>query len=155
MRSAQSRIVIVMIIVGTAPDATGAERVNPESPHQELCQARFAENSMVLLVMVDDKKAENQQSGGNAANDSRHERKDAKRRGERHQEKERSGKHAPPTPQGGVAGVRFHRGNEFRSSSQLQLYFSKLPDPSPVVDRSCVTFLHSGYDAQDGWPKNA
>jgi hypothetical protein len=38
---------------------------------------------MVLLVMVDDKKAENQQSGSNTANDSRHERKDGKRCGER------------------------------------------------------------------------
>ena len=83
MRSAQPGIVIVMIIVGTAPNAAGAERVNPESPHQELRQARFTQDSMVLLVMVDDKKAENQQSGSNTANDSRHERKDGKRCGER------------------------------------------------------------------------
>ena len=86
MRSAQPGIVIVMIIVGTAPNAAGAERVNPKSSHQELCQPRFTKDSVVLLVMVDDKKAENQQSGDDAANNPRHERKAGKRRGEREEQ---------------------------------------------------------------------
>ena len=86
MRSAQSGIVIVMIIVGTAPNAAGAERVNSKSSHQELCQPRFTKDSVVLLVMVDDKKAENQQSGDDAANNPRHERKAGKRRGEREEQ---------------------------------------------------------------------
>lgn len=141
MRAAQPGIMIVMMIMGTAPNAAGTERVNPESPHQELGQARFTQDSVVLLVMVDDEKAENQQSGGNAANDSRHERKDGKGPGERQKEKEGGGKYVPPTPRGVIAGVRFRGGNEFRSSSQLHVCFVKLPETNAFVDRSSVTSL--------------
>ena len=96
---------------------------------------------MVLLVMVDDKKAEDQQSGDNAANNPGHERKDGKRRGERQEQKERSGNNAPPTPHGGIMGEGFRGGNKFRASSQLQLCFIMMPDTNLVVDRSFVTFL--------------
>jgi hypothetical protein len=91
---------------------------------------------MVLLVMVDDKKAENQQSGDNAASDSRHERKAGKGRGERQEEKESSGNKVPPTPQGGITGEGFRGGNKFRASSQLQLCLITLPDTNLVVDKS-------------------
>ena len=82
----------------------------------------------MLLVMVDDKKAENQQPGDNAANNPRHERKAGKRRGERQEQKERSGENAPPASQRGITGEGFRGGNKFRASSQLQLCFIKLPD---------------------------
>jgi len=97
---------------------------------------------MVLLLMVDDKKAENQQPGGNAAKDSRHKRKDGKGRGERQEEKDRSGKYVPPAPRGVIAGVRFRGGNEFRSSSQLHVCFVNVPEKNAFVDRSSVTSLH-------------
>ena len=143
MRATQPGIVIVMIIVGTAPNAAGAERVNPESPHQELRQARFTQDGMVLLVMVDDKKPENQQAGDNAASDSRHERKAGKGRGERQEEKESSRSKVPPTPQGVIVGEGFRGGNKFRASSQLlQLYSIKLPQPARLSIKVSVTFLH-------------
>ena len=82
----------------------------------------------MLLVVIDDEKAENQQSGDNAASDSRHKRKTGEGRGERQEEKERSGNNVPPTSQGGIAGEGFRGGNKFRASSQLQLCFIKLPD---------------------------
>jgi len=95
---------------------------------------------VVLLVMVDDKKAEDQQSGDNAANNPGHERKDGKRRGERQEQKERSGNNAPPTPHGGIMGEGFRGGNKFRASSQLQLCFIKLPDNNLVVDKFPLRF---------------
>jgi hypothetical protein len=61
--AAELGIVLVMVIVGTAPDAAGTQREDAKYPHIILRDARFGKDGMVLLVMVNHKKTQNEKPG--------------------------------------------------------------------------------------------
>ena len=67
MRTTQLGIVIVMMIVGTPPDAARAQRINPENTHEEFCEARLGKNGMMLLIVINHEKAQDQKTGEDAA----------------------------------------------------------------------------------------
>jgi hypothetical protein len=54
MRSLQLGIVVMMMIMRTPPDAAGTESKHSKSSHQVFSDARFWEDRMMLLIVVDD-----------------------------------------------------------------------------------------------------
>lgn len=101
------RVVFVVMVMRAGPDTRRAQAQSPHRPHEHPRQPRVRQNRMVLLVVVDHKKPQEQQSGKNAANDPpRHARV---RQGnetarERQAKKNQGGQHHPPTPQGTIRG---------------------------------------------------
>jgi hypothetical protein len=69
MGTAQLGIMVVMIIMRTAPDTARAKGQNPEYPHEKFSRAGIGQNGMMLLVVVDDKQSKNQQPGHDTADD--------------------------------------------------------------------------------------
>ena len=61
---------IVMMIVRTAPDAAGADGQDAEDSHQALRQFRFRQDRVVLLVMINDEKPQQQKSRQHATGDA-------------------------------------------------------------------------------------
>ena len=75
MRAAQLGIVIVMVVVGASPNTAGAEREDAKDSHQTLRETGARQDRMVLLIMINHKKTQNQQSGEKTADDPDDERK--------------------------------------------------------------------------------
>ena len=76
---------VVVMVVGAAPDAAGAERIHSKEAHQQLGSARFREDGVVLLIMVDHEKTQDQQTSENAGNDLRDRMEIPERTGDRSQ----------------------------------------------------------------------
>ena len=60
---------LVMMPMGTAPYAGGAEHEDADQSHQMLRSTRVWQYGVVLLIVVDDEKPQNQQSAQDAAGD--------------------------------------------------------------------------------------
>jgi hypothetical protein len=97
--AAQFAIVAVVIIVRTAPNRAGA--------NQNGGQARPRQDGAMLLVMVDDKKPEDQQAGQSAANDAQGHGPNGKSSGDGCREEKCCGKNAPPAFPGIIPCIRF------------------------------------------------
>jgi hypothetical protein len=69
MCASQFGIMIVVIVVRTAPDAARAEGENAKYPHEHFRDAGGRQNRMMLLIMVDDKQSQDQQTRDDAAED--------------------------------------------------------------------------------------
>jgi len=69
MRAAQLRIVGVMMVVRAAPDARRAQDENPKNPHEALGQPGMRQDCPMLLIVINDKQAQIQQPGEQAARD--------------------------------------------------------------------------------------
>ena len=67
MRSTQFRIVVVMMVVGTAPNAAGTQRKDAEEPHETLRHPRPGQDRIMLLIVINDEKPEKEESAENAA----------------------------------------------------------------------------------------
>ena len=90
MGAAQLGIVIVMVIVRAPPNAAGAEREDAKDPHQTLRETGVGQDRMVLLIMINHKKPQNQQSGEKTADDPDGQRKIEERPCEGGRQKKRS-----------------------------------------------------------------
>src|SRR5688572_1879506 len=99
MRPAELGIMLVMVIMGTAPNTAGRQRVNPKNFHEQLGHPRAIENGVMLLVVVNDEQAQNQQSGQETADDFGGGMKIPKRPRERRPQEKRRREHMPPTLQ--------------------------------------------------------
>jgi hypothetical protein len=56
-----------MVVVRSLPNTGGTEDQNSENPHQELGETGMRQNRLVLLIMINDKKAEVKESGEKTA----------------------------------------------------------------------------------------
>ena len=75
MRTAELGVVIVMVVVGASPNAAGAEGEDSKDSHQNFGEAGVGQDRVVLLIMINHEKSQNQQSGEKAADDPDDERK--------------------------------------------------------------------------------
>ena len=62
VRPAQLGIVVMMMIVRTAPDAARAKSVNSKHPHQPLGQPGMRENGVMLLIVINHEQSQDQKS---------------------------------------------------------------------------------------------
>jgi hypothetical protein len=108
----------MMMIVRAAPNAAGTERKNAENTHQPFCEARFGQDGMMLLVVVNHEEAEHQQSGENAANTADDGMKMPKGAAERGQQQKSRRQYAPPAPRGVVFGERLGGEDELVARSR-------------------------------------
>ncbi len=67
MRSTKTGVVIMMVIMRTAPNAAGTECEESKDLHQHFGRSRTRQDRMVLLVVINDKKTQEQQPGEYAA----------------------------------------------------------------------------------------
>ena len=58
-----------MMIVRAAPDAAGAQHEDAEDPHDDLAQSGMGQNRMMLLIVIDDEKPQDQQTSEHATGD--------------------------------------------------------------------------------------
>ena len=104
----------MMVIMGAFPNARRAECKYSKDSHDDTRQTRFGQYRLMLLVVVNHEKPENQQPSENTANNLAREPEIAEGpRDGSHQQKS-SGKDIPPTP-----GWVLHR---IRSSGQYKFF---------------------------------
>lgn len=56
-------IVVMMVVVGASPNTAWAQHQDPKDPHQPIGQLGMRQDGLVLLIVVDDEKAQIQQPG--------------------------------------------------------------------------------------------
>ena len=96
-----------MMIMRTAPDAAGAEREHAKYPHQPFRKPGFRQDGVVLLIVIDDEKTQDQQPRKNAADRPDQRMKMPPGADERGEQKNPRGKNAPPTLQCAIVRERF------------------------------------------------
>lgn len=96
VRTAQLGIVIMVMVMGTAPDAAGTHRVNTKHAHQHFRHARTRKDRVMLLIMVNDKKAQNEEPAQDTAREFGRRMDIPKGASERQGEEDSSGKDVPP-----------------------------------------------------------
>ena len=69
VRAAQLGVVVVVVVVGTAPHATRAENQNAKNLHQPFHHPGTRQDGMMLLIVINDKKTQEEQTGHQAATD--------------------------------------------------------------------------------------
>ena len=57
MRTSELGIVVVMMIVRTPPNAGGTQSKDAKDPHEDVGQARFRQDRLMLLVVVNDEQS--------------------------------------------------------------------------------------------------
>ena len=67
VRTAQFGIVIVMVVVGAAPDAARAQSQDAHHPHQDFREPRMRQDGVVLLIVKNHEQPQDQQAAQNAA----------------------------------------------------------------------------------------
>ena len=67
MRSSELGVVMVMVFVRASPNAAWAERQDAKESHHPLGHARMGQYRQVLLVVINHKKAQDEQPGENTA----------------------------------------------------------------------------------------
>lgn len=107
MRTAEFGIMIVMVVVRASPNAARAEGENSKNPHQSLGQPRMGQYRLVLLIVINHKKPENQQSCEKTADDPAGKIEVEKCSRYRHRQQKSSREHTPPTRGCGIHCVRF------------------------------------------------
>ena len=63
IRAEQLGIMFMMMIVGTLPDTGGGQHINAEARHDQVGQPRPVQDGMMLMIMIDNEHAHNQQAG--------------------------------------------------------------------------------------------
>jgi hypothetical protein len=96
----------VMMIMRALPDAVRTQCEDSENAHENLCEPGLWQNGMMLLVMVNDKKSQQQEPRENAANNFGRQIKIPKSSRNRGQPQKRSGKNAEPARQLIIHGIR-------------------------------------------------
>ena len=148
MRAAQLGIVVMMVIMRTAPDAAGAQGVNPEEPHENLSQPRFRKDRVVLLIMVNDKNPQDQQTTQNTEEKSSEQVKIGQSSSQCKREEGCARKDTPPTFSRGVPRETFCRKNQLRAgfwrprrsrNGARKFIFSKF-------NHARMSFLEGGID---------
>ena len=98
VRAAELGIVLVMVIVGTAPNTAGRKRINSKDSHEGFGQFGAVENRVMLLVVINDEQAEDEQSRKHTAGDFSGRMKIPKRPRERCAQEKSRREDMPPTP---------------------------------------------------------
>ena len=117
MRALELRIVIMVVVMRTAPHAAGTHRIKTKTAHQPLCQSRVRQDRMMLLIVENDEHPQDQQPSQNAA---RHlscnvNIPQASHQG-RNQEKSRRN-HMPPASDTGIVRKWFSREDQLSTAS--------------------------------------
>ena len=138
MRTAEFGVVIVMVVVRAAPHAARAQDQDAKQPHHPLGQPGLRQDGVVLLVMVNDEKSQNQQPGQKTACYPGSRMKVPKRPGQRRDQETTCGKQMSPTPRRRIEGIGFGCQYELFSSSHHKLIFvetrmGQLHDPWSFV----------------------
>ena len=107
MRTPELGVVGVMMVVRALPDAAGAENQNPKDSHQAFGQAGVGQDRLMLLIVINHKKPENQESCEKTADDLSGQMEVEKRSRQRHGQQKPGRKHTPPTRRRGIHCVRF------------------------------------------------
>jgi len=97
MGTSEFRVMIVMVVVRTLPNAAGAQNQDSKNVHQKPGQAGRRQDRLVLLVVINDKKAENEQSAEDAADNFTGQMGTPKGAGQAGEEKNSSREDRPPT----------------------------------------------------------
>ena len=107
MRTAELGVVIVVVVVRASPNTARAEGEDAKDPHQSFCQTGMGQYRLVLLIVINHKKPENQQAGEQTADDpyGRMEVPESAREGCRQEKPSRED--IPPTPPGEIHRVGF------------------------------------------------
>ena len=120
VRAAQFGVVVVMMVMRTAPNAAGAEKQNSDDTHQTFRHPRFRQDRVVLLIVIDHEQSQHQQPGEHAARDLR-DPMDIPNRSCHSYEKERERReHMPPTPTRYIVSKGFGRENQFCAGSDVR-----------------------------------
>ena len=113
MRATQLGIVVVMMVVRTAPNAARTQRQDAKEPHESLRHPRPGQDRMVLLIVINDEQPEQEESAQNAADAFCQQTDIPVRPGQCHEDQKCRGEDMPPTSYGGIGGVRFSGQDEF------------------------------------------
>src|ERR1041385_2490492 len=109
MGSPEFRIVVVMIIVRTPPDADRAEAEDSENPHDYFRERGMRQDRVVLLVVIEDEQTQKKQARENAANDPARDRNRGERPGNSGGEEASRRENMPPTRRREIGRERFRR----------------------------------------------
>ena len=120
MRTTELGIMIVVVVVRASPNAARAERENSKNPHQTLRQPRMGQYRLMLLIVINHKKTENQKPGEETADDLTGQMEVEKRSRQRHGQQKPGRKHIPPTRGRGIHRVLFGCQNKVFAGSQAK-----------------------------------
>src|SRR4051794_29075192 len=98
-----------MVVVGTPPNTTRAEDQDSENPHEPFGDAGMGQNSLVLLIVINDEKPEKQQASEYAAGELTSPMKVPDGPGHGGQQKNGGGKNVGPTFRRKINRERFGR----------------------------------------------
>src|SRR5947209_1230016 len=107
MRTAELGIMIVMMVVRASPNAARAEGEDTKNPHQSLGQPGMGQYRLVLLIVINHKKPEHQESCEKTTDDLTGKMEVEKCPRHRHRQQKSSREHTPPTRGRGIHCVRF------------------------------------------------
>ena len=107
MRSTQLAVVVVVMVVGTAPDAARTQRKDAEEPHENLRGSGSWQNGVMLLIVIDDEQAQEQEAAKAAADQFCCRIKIPVCPGQRDEGQKGRRKDMPPTFPRGIPGVHF------------------------------------------------
>ena len=68
MRTPELGVVGMVMVVGTPPNAAGAEGQDSKDSHEALGQPGAGQNRLMLLIVIDHKQPEQQETGQHTAN---------------------------------------------------------------------------------------
>ena len=138
------------MIMRTAPDAARAQREHAKHPHQPFRDPGSRQDGVVLLIVIDDEKPQNQQPRENAADGPDQGMKMPPGAAERGEQENPRGNNAPPTLQRAIVCERFccadklvavsrvRRGqfdaNGLRARNQVLRHWCKFTRPVPGVN---------------------
>jgi len=129
VRAAQLGIVVVMMVVGTAPDAARAEREDAEYLHDDFRQTGGGQDGVMLLIVVDDKKTEDEEAGQDAAGEFAREVKIPESAGDGGGEQQRGGEQIKPASHSGIHSEGFGCQNKGFPGSQVTINSRCLAHP--------------------------
>ena len=143
----------MVMIVRTAPDAAWTEGQDTKNAHDPFCHQRARQDGVMLLIMIDDEKTQDQQSGEHAADDPSSKVKIHQCSANRRQEQKPGRQNAPPASHRVVNGIGSGGLDELFSGSHVffartlykcpmlvEVYFSIFGKPLP---RSVLKIFHS------------
>ena len=119
MGTTQFGIVVMMVVVRTAPDTARAEGQDAKDTHQTLGEAGLGQDCMMLLIVINHKQPQDQQSGEETADDLARQMEVPKRPRHGSRQQQSRGKHMPPTPGGGIHRKGLGRQDKFFAGSHL------------------------------------
>jgi hypothetical protein len=104
---------IVMVVVGTGPNAAGADEQDAEDFHQAVGQPGPGQYRLMLLIVINYKKPEQKQPGQKTADNPAGQMETPERPRSSTRQKKRRRKNAPPTPRRGIHRERLRCQYEF------------------------------------------